>query len=895
MADAWCYPSGLRIALESRPGRQDLGIASTVTGGSSLERTSEVGAAHVVEHLWFRSRVADRPTVGAVLADLGADANATTSQDEVMYVTVAHRRAIRGLLELEARRLTDVTGGIADEVMEMEKEVVRAELQQRFNGVRGWYGDFLGTFNILEPAYGRGIGGTPEDVSALAPDVLRAFGRRTYRPSRTSIAIIGDFNAEAMIALIGQSFPATLLAHAEDPANTAPQICPDRRLSAEPPSMSLGREWTERQADVDAPMALIGWSLPPGRPWQQRGDAIAWLVERHLESTTSGWASCSVTNHAPMNALMCVMPMEGPEAEVTRRIDRALAKLDAFWYQLLDETAKRHRILVAQVQYVSDQLRTSEHVTWERLSSSDQGYLAEFGLHFAQTNRAALSLRARKPRVDGVVMDAEPYVNEKRVRKRILRPIAEPMTFGGERHAGRVADETWTRDPAFVDAAYLDRYIVLPDLSEVQVERDEEGIDTWFWPMYGLVGPRVAVAVHPSLQQHPTRAFMAYEMLRDPREVAFAAIGAAAYRDGRTFSRSTANGAWTYEAHYGDIQWSVSALGALFTEMRRKRVKSKEWKRRWTALVEQREAQLEDLDVRVAEARWKVFAPGLPRGIWDGAVVAEAEALTRKEVEAFADGVIRPGNATLLVIGPPPDPGDLAMWTHKAFRTWEAAPQDPSSVATEAGVDLSPPDRTILVFAPDSVRVQAEITVACHTTEADPTSSWLLEKHIAGELNTRLRSERALTYGVQAWSSAPAHGATLTLQTQVDHASTGDTVAAIFEAFSEAREGIDPGRLAQIKVEAARGTVGRYQTGDERMLLLQFLAASERGRGEATDDTRSLAQRLADTTPESLADELEDCVGHEVVTIIGDPSVVGASLDAVSLPFETMPLSASDG
>jgi len=897
-AEAWCYPSGLRVALESRPGRQDLGIATTVMGGSSLEGASEVGAAHVVEHLWFRSRLPDRPTVGAVLADLGADANAFTSQDEVMYLTVAHRRAIRGLLELEARRLTDVTGGIADDVIEMEKGVVLAELHQRYSVFQGGYADLLGSLHVLEPAYGRGIGGTPEDVSALEPDALRAFGRRIYRPSRTSIAIVGDFDAEAMIRLIEQSFPAALLADAGDSANTAPQVCPDRQLAAEPPSMSLGRTWTVHEADVDEAMVLFGWSLPPGRAWAQRGDALAWLVERHLESATPDWAICHVGSYAPMNVLTCVMPMEGADAEVTARVDRAVGKLEGFWRQLLEGSSRRHLILGSGMQMVSDQWRTSERVTWGRLSPSEGGYLAELGLHFAQTNRAALMLRARDPSVRDVVSEAAFYLDERRVRKRILRPVADPGIFGGERHGGRVADEAWTRDPDLVDAAYLERFIVLPDLSEIEVVRDEEGIDTWFWPMYGLVEPRVMVSLYdPWLQQDPTRAWVAHEMLRDPWEVAYAAMGGAVFRNGRTFSRSTANDAWTYEAHHGGMQWSVSSLGSLFTEMRRKMVKSKVWKGRWSVLVEQRAAQREDVHLRAAQARWERFAPDLPLGIWDAAVFAEAEALSRGEVEAFADGVIRPENATLLVVGPPPDEGDLAMWTHKAFRTWETSPRDSLPVATEEGLDFSPPDRTILVFPSDQARAQADITVACHTTEADPTSSWLLEKHIAGELNTRLRSERGLTYGVQAWSSEPIHGSTLFLQTQVDHASAGDTVAAIFAAFSEAGRGIDPGRLAQIKVEAARGTVGRYQTGDERMMLLQHLAMSDRGRGEEeTGDRRSLAQRLADTTPESLGAELEDCVGHEVVTIIGDLSVVGDALDAASLSFEAMhPSASSDG
>ncbi len=151
-------------------------------------------------------------------------------------------------------------------------------------------------------------------------------------------------------------------------------------------------------------------------------------------------------------------------------------------------------------------------------------------------------------------------------------------------------------------------------------------------------------------------------------------------------------------------------------------------------------------------------------------------------------------------------------------------------------------------------------------------------------LDARLRDERALTYGVHSWSRQTAHGPTLSIATKVAHGDAGEAVAAAFDALDSVRSGAVPAdRIAQLKVEAARNTVSRYQTGDELLRLLRDLATTT-----DDDDDGTFAGRLAAVTSESLADVLEPCAGHEVVSIVGDPEIVGPSLRASAVDFEVV-------
>jgi len=880
-AEAWCFPSGLRVALETRQDRQELGIATVVAGGASTELFGETGAAHTVEHLWFGTRQHDT-TVGHTLAGIGADANAFTSHDEVVYVTVAQKATIRGLLALEAQRISDPLRDATPERIETEKAVVIAELHERYDGTRPWYLAFLSRLAPHDMGYHRGISGTPEDVAAQTEKALRSYAERAYQPANTSITVVGDFTPAQLLGLLRETFPKEHLVDPANPGTDSPVHCEDlsRRNKVAPTPMP-GEHWAEIEADVDEPIAVFGWGLPAGRRWEQGTDLLASLTESQFAYRTGVRPACEAVGHTRMTTLVCTIPV-GATADLAV-IERTITKMNGFWRGMAEGKTFRQQRLSAVSDYRIEVLDWEDLMESERLSSSNRGYLAQLGLNFAQTNQPAL--RARPSHVEGIAGAGADLLTHERMRSAVLKPRSEPRPFAGERHPGRIDDPVLTRDPELTDARYLARYIVAPDTSTIRVRRHANGMTTWYWPVSGLQQPRVAAALtHPFLLEEPTLALSTFEWLKDPNSVAARAVGVESFINGRHFTKVNEGDAWLIHADNASGRWGAQALakiliGPVLLESKR------DWNTAWDVLVQNRDQSLERVETKVALARWGVFAPDLPMGLFDDDLFAQAGAVSHGEARDALRRILRPQHADLLIVGSSGSSEDLLDLSENAFSRW--APKRENARPTEAAdiAAMSHPDRTVLVFAPDRPRGVADITIACHTRGTDAMSAWLLENHAEAELNSELRRKRALTYGVHAWSESTTHGPTLFLSTTVAPDRAGEAIAAIFGALAEVQDGgVAPERLAQLKVEAARSSVQRYQTGDEIMsLLLDIATASSDG------EVRSLAERLAAATPESLAEEVDSCAGHEVVTVVGDPDALGAALDAAGIAWDTVP------
>ncbi len=874
LAGTWCYPSGLRVSLEGRAGRKDIGIASVVGGVA----TSQVGAAHVVEHLWFRSPQRGEATVGNLLADLGAESNAFTSFDEVSYVTVANRRSIRGLLELEAARIDDPLAGVDEEVIEAEKRVVIAELQERYDGTRGGYSDLLDLLTADDLGYSNGISGSAREIDALTAEAIARHAERVYRPGNVAISIVGDFNDDAMRELFAQTFPLGLLADPRNPQDISPGGCSSRAPKDEPPSPPRpDGSWVHRDADVDEPTGVFGWTLPAGRRELHEADLMGALLEAQSRRRTPLDVQCATTDHATFNTLVCSVPLTNVGRD-TGRIDRFVGRIRSLWSGLFIQSSIRHQRLASAASFYARRWRAAELPARERLSADSGGYLAERAIHFFRFNSWVMPLRAKSD-VMNVALIAGDLVDSDRMRSMVLMPRRVPSTFGGERHGGRVVDVARTRDPDLVDADYLRRFLVLPDVDDIRVEREASGLEIWFWPSDALAEPRTALTVgYPAFLTDPVLTDSAYEMLANPGRVAADRIGSEVYDDGTEFFWSGTDDTWTVHVQHADVPRAAKILGSVARAQPRL-LGPRAVEQRWEALGQRRRQALADASTQASLARWKRFAPELPMGLLDDEVFARAQGVERAEVKELVDDAFRPENARLLIVGPS-EPGLLGA-ASSAFGNWvDHRERHDAGEAGSAPVEISTPDRAVLVLEPVRRRGQADVTVSCHISDSDRTGAWLLERYVSGALNARLRGERALTYGVHSSSRETAHGPTLSISTSVAHGDAGEAVAAVFDALASA---VPADRLAQLKVEAARKTVSRYQTGDELLRLLRDLATTD-----DDDEDGTVAQRLASVTSESLAAVLEPCVGHEVVSIVGDPEVVGPSLRGSAVDFEVI-------
>lgn len=265
-SEAWCFGSGLRVIFEEDRARPEVRITTVVEGGSAGEESDEHGLAHLTEHLWFRSRpdTTDGGDIWATTGNIGGRINGYTLRDHTIYTTVAPRRSLRLLLQLEASRIEDPLVGIDGEVFDVERSVVGNELRQRYSNTSGVLSEPLYTALFPEghPYHDLPIG-TEASLAGLTLDKARAYAGRWYTPSNVTVHVSGDLRGEEFIELFPQTFPKGLLVHPDSGAVT--KECGTKRADpvalpdVDPP------ELIRMKGAVRNPVGMIAWSFPPDK------------------------------------------------------------------------------------------------------------------------------------------------------------------------------------------------------------------------------------------------------------------------------------------------------------------------------------------------------------------------------------------------------------------------------------------------------------------------------------------------------------------------------------------------------------------------------------------------------------------------------------------------------
>jgi zinc protease len=205
--------NGLRYAImrNGSPAKA-VSIRLAIRAGSYDEEESELGFAHFVEHMAFRStRQAPEGSLDTRFAGMGVafgrDENAVTGLESTIYqmdVPVADAAAVAKVLEW----LRGAADGIlfAPAAVELEKGVVVAELRARSNpatvvGREAAEFQAPGVRSITRDA-----GGTEASVRAATPAGLQAFYDRWYRPENAALVIVGDADPDVLLKAAEAAF-----------------------------------------------------------------------------------------------------------------------------------------------------------------------------------------------------------------------------------------------------------------------------------------------------------------------------------------------------------------------------------------------------------------------------------------------------------------------------------------------------------------------------------------------------------------------------------------------------------------------------------------------------------------------------------------------------------------
>ena len=296
--EEWIFgelPNGLRYAVRKNGVPPDqVSVRVRIDAGLLHEEDSELGYAHLLEHLLFReSRYLGPaeaiPTWQRLGATFGSDTNAETSPTHTVYKldlpNVNEAKLAESMKLLSGMVRSPV---LSDANVKAEVPIVLAEKRER-----GGPGERAGNASREVLFSGQRLAtrtpiGTEETLGAATGDSVSAFYKRWYRPENAVIVAAGDMDPLQLAAEIEKWFGDW---QGEGPAVPAPDF---------------GDPVAPAGADPENPVGEVGVVVEPDlprsftyavmRPWRPVQDTVAYnegllrdalaqaLINRRLES-----------------------------------------------------------------------------------------------------------------------------------------------------------------------------------------------------------------------------------------------------------------------------------------------------------------------------------------------------------------------------------------------------------------------------------------------------------------------------------------------------------------------------------------------------------------------------------------------------------------------------------
>lgn len=205
--------NGLRVVLSPDHSVPTVAIAVYYDVGARMEPQGQSGFAHLFEHLMFEGTEGlPKGEFDRLLSRVGAESNATTSEDRTNYFEQLPAHALELGLWLEADRMRALA--ITSEAFENQRLTVMEERRQSYENrpymmsylrrdeifYDGYYPYSHSTIGYVQDLEMPGV--SPADQIAR----VRDFHARFYAPDNAVIAITGDFDPAQALALLRRHF-----------------------------------------------------------------------------------------------------------------------------------------------------------------------------------------------------------------------------------------------------------------------------------------------------------------------------------------------------------------------------------------------------------------------------------------------------------------------------------------------------------------------------------------------------------------------------------------------------------------------------------------------------------------------------------------------------------------
>ncbi len=915
----YVFPSGLRVVFQEDHSQPLVSITAVNDRGSAADPAGREGIAHVVEHLWFRSRHKDAngkelPKVWDLLEEMGANLNAFTADDQTVYMTVAPANNLVNLLRLEGLRMRSAVEGVGDDVLKIEREVVRNELRMRYeNDAGAVFGHLLVKLFPKTHPYGRaafaGIGNN-DSLNAITIEDVRTFVKNAYGPDKTTVFIVGDFDSAKASDYLNE-IGTDLMRDPKNPTADITLVEPTVRVvgpAAEPPEPVDPAEVkgkvhvTTVKGPVEGPLVALGWSVPAG--WRD-SDVLMQVAANQMtpaiySELNSAWSAgapitgigCGLQGQLEGSAVICTIELE-PGEDGTKVADKALDGLYKQWTTAEDELSRKFSnylftygklqtmaFTLQQVDLISSLF--SDRVTQAAMFAHYTGNLAYYNHTFGAISKV-------QPK------DVSAFAQKYLTRKRAVAVVMEPYEDGDVKTDSSDAQYRGARREDAVESiipvetltpAFIAKTVITPDKSKIVEKTLDNGMKVVIMPYTN--GPLMqaelifggGTASTPNGEATFADAMArndSYGYLDSLRLAGFDGMGMNALTTEMSFSGSAGN---VNDAMYvlrerieqlmpdtnGKIDWVKDRKGGVLDWM----------------------GKPDGWAPRVAMER---LMPNHPLSDWyDHAEIDAMGKWGAGTSEQVWSAILRPENATLVVVGNVTvDEVDNALKTYFApWKGWHPDVKTSIKPVTTYPAPTAPPERSVLVFHKKNSS-QTNVTYQCQLTPATPENipaSQVLGSVLSEAAWLALREQTGASYGAYAYTYDQPGGAHfLGMSSLVQNDASGLAVKAMLGIGEDAKAGkMDPKLVAIRKYATAQEYVLGQQSTSQMIGRLSGVIK----KGMGFDWFDRYPKVLGNVSIEKMTPLLDRCVGHEVVTLVGPKDVITAKLTAEGIPHEVV-------
>jgi zinc protease len=227
--------NGLDVLLHEAHGCPIIAVNIWYHVGSKNERPGHTGFAHLFEHLMFEGSEHHDSGFFEPLQAAGASLNGSTNADRTNYWEVVPASALELALWMESDRMGYLLPALTQRKFENQRDVVLNERRQNYENRP--YGlasmAMLATLFPGDHPYHWTTIGEIADLRAAKVEEAHEFFSRYYHPANASIALAGDFDADAALALVRSYFEGIPAGPRVEAVKKTASLDADRRIYLE--------------------------------------------------------------------------------------------------------------------------------------------------------------------------------------------------------------------------------------------------------------------------------------------------------------------------------------------------------------------------------------------------------------------------------------------------------------------------------------------------------------------------------------------------------------------------------------------------------------------------------------------------------------------------------------